>query len=180
MDCLKPSDNIVFSVDVLVHVTILFVFLTVFFMFYISKIMKSSIEKEVHENITNGISSLLNKFSSGTFNIKNLTKQLPLDNIAKKYDEPSDVVTVNNKMVFTNAILTCVTLILTIFIICFIVKMSCNQCIPIMKILKENAILFTFIGVIEFLFFKFVALKYIPVEPSYIIKSAIETLQKQN
>jgi len=45
------------------------------------------------------------------------------------------------------------------------------------EILIENGFIFAGVGVIEFLFFYYVALKYVPAPPSTLVNSIITSIQ---
>lgn len=49
--------------------------------------------------------------------------------------------------------------------------------IDIKHLALENLLIFSAVGFVEFMFFKFVATKYIPAPPSLMIKSIINSLQ---
>lgn len=179
MNCISTTPTSTFATNILIHVTILFIFLTVFFIFYISKISKDAIEKEVVDNIENGIKTIENTtVGSKLAGIKELIPANVANKLINKYDTPSQEVIINNQMVNSHAIIISVILVIFIVTIWGILRVSCGQCLPMGRLLKENAVLFLFVGIVEFLFFKFVALKYIPVEPSYIINVAIDKLKK--
>ena len=46
-------------------------------------------------------------------------------------------------------------------------------------ILIENTIIFTFIGIAEFIFFTTVAYKYVPASPAFMMASAIDSVKNQ-
>jgi hypothetical protein len=46
------------------------------------------------------------------------------------------------------------------------------------EVVIENLITFTFVGIVEFMFFKHIAFKFIPVAPSFISQQFLEKVQK--
>jgi hypothetical protein len=44
-------------------------------------------------------------------------------------------------------------------------------------ILKENFIIFVCVGIIEFLFFNYIASKYVPVTPDFVATSILERIK---
>lgn len=179
MNCIPTSETCTFTTNILIHATMLFVFLTIFFIFYISKISKEAIEKEVTENIKHSIDKLKKTtVGSKILNIKEIIPDNMSNKLINKYNIASPDITINNKMVSSHAIIISISLIILIVVIWGLLRASCNQCLPIGRLLKENIVLFSFIGIVEFIFFKYVALQYIPIEPSYIVNVAIERLKK--
>jgi hypothetical protein len=141
---------------------------------------------EFSKNSKKGKQTTGNRINDSYGNINNLIKNIdtktdktidPLERLSKLYSVPSEVVSKNNMMVFTNAIFSCSTIVLIIITI-VVVSCAAGKMVPIKKILIENFITFAFIGIVEFLFFKFVASKYVPVEPSYIMNVAINELSQ--
>ncbi len=59
------------------------------------------------------------------------------------------------------------------------VKKSPDSKLNIKDIVIENAIIFMFVGIVEFLFFKTIAFKFIPVEPSFISKEFLNQVKNQ-
>jgi len=56
---------------------------------------------------------------------------------------------------------------------------SINAKINLLETLGENLIVFAFVGAAEYYFFTRIALKFIPVEPSFISKQFLEQLKTQ-
>ncbi len=102
----------------------------------------------------------------------------PLDLLSRYYDQPEKVREINNKNIFKS-----LYMFITIFIVVFIIiigisKLLCHK-LPIKEILIENVIIFTGIGVVEFLFFYYIILKFIPTKPSFIASYTIESIKKK-
>ena len=177
--CNSPSDKINFSVNVGIHVFILFCFLSTFFMMYVSYLVQHAFENELDHLIEGGIKDGYKKLSqSDKDNLKILLKGIPLDRLIKVYNKPSKSVEINNNWLFTFIIYINIFMLLVITASTSILYTSCNQCVPLKEILIENGIIFSIIGGVEFMFFKHVATQYIPVKPSTMIVSAIDSLKK--
>jgi hypothetical protein len=179
IECKNPDDKINFAVNIIIHVFILFCFLSVFFVMYITKIAKKSFDKEISHPIEDGLGEQFRKIKpDNKEKIKNVTKYLNFDNLINYYSEPTKDYTTNNK--WLNVVIVMINVFMVILIIAayLFVKKSCNQCVPIGSIIGENLIIFGFIGLVEFMFFKYIAIKYIPVQPSVLVKSAIDALKK--
>lgn len=165
------------------HALILFTFLTIFYFMYIVKLTKSVFKNEISE-----ISEIMEKSIANEIeeikkdkNLGALLSLLSLDDIQKEYSNENKTVSAHNNGI-KNVVLT-VNILLWIFLVTTIIilKKKCeNGCdTHIVHILFENALIFVLIGSIEFLFFKFIASKYIPVPPSFMTTYFLENIQKK-
>lgn len=75
--CRPADENLIFKIDVSIHVLILLIFLSAFFVFYISKITEKTINEEIISNIDKGILASTNA-------LKNISKENILKNIPKE------------------------------------------------------------------------------------------------
>jgi hypothetical protein len=136
------------------------------------------IQIKIQTTIENNLNIALNKINkSNKNNLKLLLKKIPSDSLIKYYERPSKELIINNKWIKILIIMINVFLLILISSSSYLLRASCNQCVPLKDIIIENVIIFTFIGAIEFMFFKHVAIKYIPVKPSVLISSAIESVK---
>lgn len=177
--CNESDHKINFAINIGIHVLILFCFLSVFFIMYISKLSKNAFDKEIKHPIEENIAKQFDKISPENKNkLKEVSKYLNFDNLINYYDDPTKDYTVNNKWLSVVTIIVNVSMLLLIVVAYVFVRKSCNQCVPIGSIIKENLIIFGFIGIVEFMFFKHIAIKFIPVKPSVLVKSAIDSVKK--
>jgi len=161
------------SVNVLVHVLILFTILSSLFVFYITKVET----KVIHDQISSAIQSNLYtslQTADPTGSLKTLLKSLPLSTAATIYSQPSSDITVQNLWITHIPIFVIVTLIL-ILIVSYI---SCGRCYNMLHVLGSNLIIFIFIGIVEFLFFTKITLNYVPAKPSLMTQQMYTTLQQ--
>jgi hypothetical protein len=56
---------------------------------------------------------------------------------------------------------------------------DCHKTVDITSILKENIVLFIFVGITEYIFFTNIAIKYISTKPSLLVNTMINTLKEQ-
>lgn len=174
--CKASSKNTILSINSMLHIVILFAFLSILFVFIISKLAREVLVKEITHSIEDGLSSTIKNLNPEQ---KNYLRKLPLEKLKKFYSEEHIVVQTSNKwftkmIIFINAILV---VIVTGFIITL--KYNCGECPPIKDILIENAIVFTFIGIVEYLFFMKIAFKFIPSPPSHLLEASKHSLEKQ-
>lgn len=180
-NCTPPGFYLNLSIDILVHILILFLILTFLFWFIISKISSDAISHEVNNNIDQAFSEYKKNMTPEqleTFR-KHIKDNSYLLSILKKiYSRPDEVMVKNNNWlkVFNFTVVVLLLTILTVLLITLYV--SSATCIPIITVLKENLALFAFIGIVEYLFFIKIGMKYIPVLPSKIIESTIDRLNE--
>jgi hypothetical protein len=221
-----PKVSATLSFNVLLHVTILFIILSIFFTQYVSKVSSNIINSEIKSIVKDGIDKssteilkikkkltesinlqnyLIEMFENTddvdekidiktqieqTFNTINLLKdKINLDEMKKKfpYDyyvnffSQDDVTrkSINNE-VFFYIKFTCVLLIsILLLFLYYLLNTNSITVDQIKEISIENILTFIFVGIIEFVFFTNVAMKYIPSEPSLIFKSLLNGLNKE-
>jgi len=175
----QPQAN--FAMNIGLHVLILFTFLTVFYFVYISKLTEKTVKDSFDNLINSNIKDILtqvdtmDKKSGNKLNID----WVAFNNYAKKLVNESQGVSPeiesNNKLKFL-AIGMIVLLVLVLFGLFFFFKWQGYR-IKWWPIIKENLIIFSFVGVIEFLFFQKIAAAYIPVTPDFVATSVLERIK---
>jgi hypothetical protein len=175
--CPESGDRYNFSLNVSIHVAILFAFLSVFFTFFVAKLTSDLFKEEIKHNIHNLTDSLDHTDPKMKTMLSSVTKDIPLKDMASMYNEPDKTVEMNNKWLFRALLLANIILIVGILVSIVVVKYSCGKCPPIKEILVENGIIFAFIGIIEYLFFTHIALKFIPVKPSTMVDRFFEDVK---
>lgn len=177
--CAIPNETINFTINIGIHVFILFCFLSSFFMIYVSHLSQHAFEHEIDDLIEKGMNKGIAKLpQENKEKLKVFLQGVPLDRLIKVYSKPSKVVEVNNSWLFMFIVFINLSLLALVTASTSILYASCNQCVPVKDILIENGVIFALIGFVEFMFFKFVAVKYIPVKPSTMITSSLESLKK--
>ncbi len=177
--CKQNKFEINFSMNLFVHVIFLFTILSVLFIIIISKLSSDAINNELIELVNDNVNSHyknLNEEQKNTFN--KLLNFMPLDKMSKLYAQPEKVRETNNKHVFSSMKLTIFLLLLLLVIIVVVSRLLCHK-IPMKHIIIENLIIFTGIGVVEFLFFKNIILKYVPVQPSFILSYLFDSVKNK-
>jgi len=166
------------TVNITLHVLILFTFLTIFFFTFLRKVEEA--------NIDSVTTNLVEKQTINTLNfIKDKGKYLPktitnqeLNNVADEMEKESKDPIVYITKTNTNLLYLSIILIIVIFVllICMIVYFVFYKKYDIgfKHILVENLIIFSIAGVVEILFFKYVAVKYIPVTPDAATSNVLD------
>jgi len=147
----------------------------------IKKIAKEAITNEINSNINESF----DKFKTNmTPEQRNFAKQfatankIPLDILTKMYSRDNIILTSSNEWLYSMNIMYLTLLIVILTTIILVTYMSCMINVPWMQILKENIVLFICVGVVEYLFFTNIALKFIPIEPSLIVNTVLDEMKK--
>lgn len=101
-----------------------------------------------------------------------------MDAIETIYGSHDPIAEQNNNWLIKVVIMVNIMLFIIFILPTLILKYVCEKDIPIKHILIENLVIFALIGVVEYLFFTHIASKYIPVKPSTIVHSFIESLKR--
>ena len=177
--CIPNKYLVELGTNTIVHITILFLILGLFFRFYVSKIVKSALESElehlIHENISGSLHKNLTTEQQEKLNI--IATSEGIEKINKYYDRPDKTVQNHNNWLFRDMFtITGILFALSILII-LTSYMLCNK-INVGHMLLENVLIFIGIGLVEFGFFTLVATKYVPAPPSLMVTSILESLDK--
>ena len=171
-----------YNINITLHVLILFTFLTIFFFTFLSQV-------EV-KNVNNLMSKLVRDQTKNTLDlIKSNSDKIPelkisndiLNNVANNMEKSSKVpiksISDNNKKLKKISIImiSCIFLLLVGMIIYY--KVYKKYDIGFSHILIENLIIFSFAGIIEYLFFTNVAVKYVPVTPDVATSSILDGIK---
>jgi hypothetical protein len=234
--------NTNFSVNIILHVVILFTILANFFMFYIANVAANAINNEIKHvidnqfdnmnkaDISNKINTLkvtynqlitqlttsvysqeetniiTNKLNNILLQIKNLNflgSSLPFNNTntnisfynfvdlnnyitnfsfdyyLKLFKQDDLSREKNNTQLFNSIKITNILLIM--FAAIYIVTLLYSKLLNVddfLHIVLENCITFFFVGIVEIIFFLYIALKFIPTSPSLLLESLMFSLNK--
>jgi hypothetical protein len=171
---LKKSTYV--GLNITVHIIILFSFLSLFFFLYVSKIEEQAFKDEIGNVIETNVQSALEKRRE--YALPLVKKAIPFLEYAKlQHSQPEKVSEKQNILVkfaagFTVLMLIgiCLTIILTL-------SFDCGKKVPVTEILLENTATFVLVGIIEFLFFTKIAMKYVPAPPTLMLKTIINTFK---
>lgn len=161
--------NLFFSVYL--NIFLLFCFLTVFFWVVISKTEAQTINKEIVSGINKNLQNV--HISSDIF------KEPAANYLQKYYEGENSVVRRNNNELFTFNIAFIVLLLIGFLTGIFVRYAFCGKGINWTEVILENLIVLILVGGIEYYFFVNIAIKYVPVLPSYlpnVIKSEFDKL----
>jgi hypothetical protein len=160
--------------DGLMHMLILFSILSIFFQFIISKMEDSAFQSEVTGQIQPNVIQLLQDIDAnkvGNDKLKTLIQnnETLLAGMVKIFgvEDPLKQVRNSNLLLADYAAMLGGMILLLTFAITVIVV--AEQDIEFWFIFRENALSFAFVGIVEAAFFYFIATKYIPVQPSFLV-----------
>ena len=177
-NCKPKSFYLNFGVNVFVQILFLFTILTALFTQIITNLSSEHINSELSELINHSVDSQIDKLSPIQKKlILSKLKENGVDKLSKMYDQEDKTRKYNNYFVFTSLKFTLILLIAILIIIVVVTRLLCYK-LPMKHILIENVIIFTGIGIIEFMFFKYIILKFIPIEPSFITQYLLKTVKQ--
>jgi len=164
-----------YILNILIHILILFSFLSILFFAYISHVEEKSINREVkkavNKEIDNGL-QLLEKYKSYLDKNKLIRSLRNVSNyLTKTSDDSSEEIRKNNTWLIKLSITTIISLIIVIFILLVYFILYRKDIIQFKEILMENLFIFVFVGIIEYWFFANIVSKYVPVMPTLLSKT---------
>lgn len=179
------DENLSITLNVGIHMIILFIFLTLLFFLYIKNVEIQSVEKQLKNFVAPGTISFLDE-------INKYTKQLPTTQQSAvwngilatseaeipKYSQPSEYVTSNNNNVIKTTILINCIVCFVIFSLILLFKYILNKGINMQYILSQNFVLFFLIGILEFVFFITIVHHYIPSSPDKIYMEVTNKIEE--
>ena len=169
------------SVDIALHVFILFTFLSIFFFAYISKLEKQNINDTTNSVINEQTDKFLNELDNWDkkinigINWKNVDK-LAIDMQNENNKNVTYIEDNNKNLLKTSIIIIVVIFILLIASIIFI-KYYTKYDLKLKHIIITNIIIFSITGFIEYLFFTLVATKYTPFTPDFTAKTVLDRIK---
>ena len=167
------TENMIFNIGV--HVTILFTILSIFFILVISKVSHDAINHEFVNLLNDKLEPKINEVFRKNPEITSYASQL---SSTKLFTDKDITVKYNNKWNYYTIYMTAAFLIILTALYPLILKYMCNKCIPVKDIIIINVVVFVFIGIVEYLFFTHIAMKFIPVKPSVITVSLLNNLKQ--
>lgn len=174
--CSNSPDGINMIVDGVLHVLILASILTAFYFLVASKLGKSVLRKELKNNIEDNLVPALKNADTNN-QIKNAIQQVDFEKLKSIYQNDSEVTVNQNKWIETVTIGSLIALFVVLFVIVTMLRTFCTS-VPIGRIVKENLILFSLVGMVEVLFFLNVGRKFVPTKPSLIVETVIDSIKK--
>ena len=178
------NDTIGLCINITLHVLILFSFLTLLFFTVIANYEKEQVKSQLFPLINNKVTKLLINFDSWwDKNVQFIPfpwKIVGNYSKIKMYDNmnPSEEVVDNNDKLRNNSIFTIITLFFILILLIIYFKYVKKRKFGLKFILNENLLIFSFVGILEFLFFWFIIKNYNPIYPQEAEIAALKSLEK--
>lgn len=170
-----------FIINLLIHVFILFAFLTFFFFFFVSRQIKNHINNEFQDLIQEQVTRNLNALNQTVPTSKQAwaTVASYTHNLKKQFTRENDVVKLSNSALFWQLMLVLGLMIMFIVALFFFFKWrSGGHSLELGFTLAENVIIFAFVSFIELYFFLEIAFKYTPIGPNEATKTIIGKMEE--
>lgn len=177
----NPPNGATFTLNVIFHVFVLFIALTVLYITVIAPLESKTLQKEVDEKLQASIREAFQNADPDTR--KKLHEGLAfarpqLERLSKRYDGEDPCRVAHNKSVFASAWgIVMVLGLVWVVTIAVLAASGVSMGKPVAHIVFENLIIFAIVGGVEFAFFKLVASKFVPVMPSQLAKDSVAALQ---
>tara|TARA_Y100000389_G_scaffold204311_1_gene256179 strand:+ start:11361 stop:11945 length:585 start_codon:yes stop_codon:yes gene_type:complete len=171
----KGSETDELAFDILIHVSILALVLTVFFWTVIQPIAKKAIDKELNNGIDKIFQSIVINMPEDS-SIKSAAC-VALEELNTKYSNPDVATESKNKWLLGANIMAVCILFATLAGGWLTLFYSCKKKVSLGLLIGENILLFGIIGLVEAAFFIFAAQKFIPVPPSTMGTTFIKKMQ---
>lgn len=181
MHCTAETNSLInFSLNASLHVFILFAFLTIFFTVYVSKIEKSAFQSQIKDIINDNVKTQIGNLDANTKSyLKTALKSPDITVLEERFKQPDRLTKEHNWWIEHLSIGIVVVIGLIILTGISTLYFSSGQCAPLWEILRENIIIFIFVGFFEYMFFINVALNYVPAPPSLLVKTIIDTTKTE-
>jgi hypothetical protein len=178
MEGYKFQNKINIGIDMGIHALILFTILTSFFLLYITKLTRQEISNQVGNLIEDSVPKVIQSGKQELgLEFNQLLKMIPYEKLKKEYTGPDEYQELNNSWLKEIILLTNFALFILVTGTIMILSFLCKSDIETLEILKLNLITFSFVGIVEYLFFTNVALKFVPTPPSLMLTSIIDNLR---
>lgn len=172
---LKKSTYI--GLNITVHIIILFSFLSLFFFLYVSKIEEQAFKDEIGDVIEKNVQSALEKRRNIALPL--VRDAVPFLQYAKiQHTGPEQASLKQNFFVKFSAGFTVLLLVGICLSIILTLTFDCNKKVPVSEILLENTATFILVGILEFLFFTRIAMKFVPAPPTLMLKTIINRFKE--
>lgn len=178
----KKCTKIDITFGAIVNILIVISFLSAFFIIYASKLEREILREKLGIIINTNMKSFLDKTnidSGGDLKKILVTAKPILDKIVSETSVDSKSTQIFNEAVEILAYIMIGIIILVILVILITMYMTMGKiCLNIKNIFIESLITFIFIGLIEFLFFFYIARYYVPISASSVMEIIISEIKK--
>ena len=156
--------------DLGIHALLLFIFLSVIFILYISKITEKTLKNELSQVIDDEIKHIIYK------NKKLLVKHLDsksYDRFKKKYNKEDQYKSLNNEWLKKSLLITNVLFFMIVTGSIFLMRYICNIKIDIKEIVILNIYILSGLTIFEYLLYIYIETKYMYTTPTLLLNTII-------
>jgi hypothetical protein len=174
------SSKIELTLNILLHVFILFCILSSLFWLIIRVQAEKAITNEIGNSIRESFEKMKQDFTPREKIIANrlaVSHKSALEYLHRVYSHPDPLTALNNTFLKSLNLLMISFIFISIVTMVTVLKYSCRIDAPVLAILKENLALFVCVGIVEAVFFKYIALKFIPTKPSLIVNVMFDSIK---
>jgi len=176
--CVSRGNSINLGINVYIQILFLFTILSMLFIHVISKVETTAINDELQNLVSDGMLDNYNKLDNeDKQQIKSVLDLINLDVIEKMYDKEDTARKLNNEGVIRSIYIVLVILVVVFILVLALNKGLCHN-VPLKHLLFENITIFACIGVVEFMFFKHIILKYVPTKPSFMSQYIVQKVKQ--
>ena len=163
MGCSSLPDAFLLFDNVLFHIFILFILLSILFLFVISKVTSSAVNNAFNGYVDSVIDSdsISKKLPPDFESIKENISEM-FENTGSFFSKTTDPFKKERNDNITISLCMIITFMLVIIIIVNYMTSTENRCDVINKVAPELLVVFICVGLVEYFFFTKVAMKYVP------------------
>lgn len=175
--CKEAQSGTKFAYTSILYILILFSVLSLFFYFIVSKTTTQVVNGELKKAVRNNTQNLLKKLGNKGCDEVKASKEF-IDGIERLYEKPSKIVQETNTWLYITVAIIGLAIAAFLGGSYLFLRFSCGMCSFMGPIIIETLIIFAFIAVAEYSFFRFIAVKFVPLPPSEMVTSFIKHLKK--
>ena len=163
------------GVNIAVHMWILFVFLSVFFFTFISKTEKHAVRSEITDIIKKETPIVLSKLDKA---VGDYIQWDEINHTAKKiksrYKGKDPLIDQHNNKLLKKVIIICGVVLLIIIGVITYFTLYKKYDIGLTEIISENLVITVLVGIVEAVFFLYIARKFVPVTTTDLMTDLID------
>jgi hypothetical protein len=176
--CISKQNTVNFSVNILTHCTFLLAIIASVFFLFTEKIMSNAINNQVEDLAVDNIEKFYSELTPENKKIlQQSLQQAQLETLLNIYKTPNEERYINNNWIKKIIYIIIGLLIVVVIVAILISKANCGK-ISVVEILSENILIFMFVGIVEFLFFTKIIIKYIPAYPSTLSNIFVKQIKE--
>lgn len=162
--------NLEFFLNIFLSVALIAIFICVFFFTYAKNVEEQIVIKQTQELVYDLMGDVL-KFEPVKNSLKEVVPNLKSPDMSREDKK----VERDNQLLLNQALSLIIISSVVVFTIVFSLVYIFN--LSFVKIIVPNIIILGFVGLVEFLFLRYIAFNYISFDPNYAKHAVLQTLQ---